>query len=269
MRYNRVLSATQQSDGTWIPRAYTVTLPYDFDFTEYNEVDQAYIFRMRFKEEYYKQFIFLPDNNPTLMQAGRAYLVLVMKGQLNLSATNVTLSDTVVDDEQNVVNSFEDWFFEDKLTPVGKWKGTYQSISDVEADTRNIYGMRDDGSWARFQSEEGAEQHSLAAFRGYFEADVSSQSPASMRAAALPGTYKTMMEKLNQQSTNAGENGTNEEMDYEGDIPFTASAPSGIQPTIRTIDANGTSRYFDLQGRMLNGKPDKGIFIENGKKIVK
>ena len=269
VRYNRVLSATQQSDGTWIPRAYTVTLPYDFDFTEYNEVDQAYIFRMRFKEEYYKQFIFLPDNNPTLMQAGRAYLVLVMKGQLNLSATNVTLSDTIVDDEQNVVNSFEDWFFDDKLTPVGKWKGTYQSISDVEADTRNIYGMRDDGSWARFQSEEGTEQHSLAAFRGYFEADVSSQSPASMRAAALPGTYKTMMEKLNQQSTNAGENGTNEEMDYEGDIPFTASAPSGIQPTICTIDANGTSRYFDLQGRMLNGKPDKGIYIENGKKIVK
>ena len=47
------------------------------------------------------------------------------------------------------------------------------------------------------------------------------------------------------------------------------SAPSGIQPIIRTIDADGTNRYFDLQGRMLNGKPDKGMFIENGKKMVK
>ena len=269
VHYDRVLSATQQSDGTWIPRAYTVSLPYDFDFTEHNEVDQAYVFRMRFKEDYYKQFIFLPDNNPNLMQAGRAYLVLVLKGQLNLSATNVTLSNAVIDDEQNVVNSFHDWYFDDKLTPVGKWQANFRSISDVEADTMNIYGMRDDGSWARFQSEGGMEQHRLSAFRGYFEAYVSDESSTRRRAAALPGTYKTMLEKFNHQGTNAGEDGTNDNMEYEGDIPFTESTPSGIQPTILTIDADGTSRYFDLQGRMLNGKPDRGIFIKNGKKIVK
>ena len=269
VHYDRVLSATQQSDGTWMPRAYTVSLPYDFDFTEYNEVDQAYVFRMRFKEEYYKQFIFLPDNNPNLMQAGRAYLVLVMKGQLDLSATNVTLSDAVIDDEQNVVNSFQDWFFDDQFTPVGKWKTSFRSISDVEADTMNIFGMRDDGSWARFQSEGGVEQHRLSAFRGYFESDGSDESSARKRAAALPGTYKTMLEKFNQQGTNAGEDGNNDNMDYEGDIPFTESIPTGIQPTIRTIDAEGINRYFDLQGRMLNGKPDRGIYIENGKKTMK
>ena len=269
VHYDRVLSATQQSDGTWMPRAYTVSLPYDFDFTEYNEVDQAYVFRMRFKEEYYKQFIFLPDNNPNLMQAGRAYLVLVMKGQLDLSATNVTLSDAVIDDEQNVVNSFQDWFFNDQFTPVGKWKTSFRSISDVEADTMNIFGMRDDGSWARFQSEGGVEQHRLSAFRGYFESDGSDESSARKRAAALPGTYKTMLEKFNQQGTNAGEDGNNDNMDYEGDIPFTESIPTGIQPTIRTIDAEGVNRYFDLQGRMLNGKPNRGIYIENGKKTMK
>ena len=269
VHYDRVLSATQQSDGTWIPRAYTVSLPYDFDFTEYNEIGQAYIFRMRFKEEYYKQFIFLPEDNSNLMKAGRAYLVLVMKGQLTLSASNVTLSNTVVDDEQNVVYSFEDWYFDDKFTPVGKWQANFHSISDKEADTMNIYGMRDDGSWARFQSEEGVEQHSLAAYRGYFEGDASGQSAPSMRAPALPGTYKTMLEKFNQQDTNAGEDGSNDVMDYEGDIPFAESSLSGIQPTIRTIDADGTNRYFDLQGRMLYGKPDKGIYIENGKKILR
>ena len=47
------------------------------------------------------------------------------------------------------------------------------------------------------------------------------------------------------------------------------SAPSGIQPIIRTIDADGTNRYFDLQGRMLKGRPEKGLFIENGKKIIR
>ena len=202
--YDRVLSATQQSDGTWIPRAYIVSLPYDYDFTDYNNNDQAWIFRMRFKEEYYKQFIFLPDNNPTLMQAGRAYLVVVAKGQLDLSATGVTLSAEITDDDQNVVNSFEDWYFEDKFTPVGRWQANFHSISDVEADSRSIYGMRDDGTWARFQSGGGAERHYLTAFRGYFEADA--PAAARQRAAALPGTYKTLFQMMEQEGTSAGEN---------------------------------------------------------------
>ena len=75
-----------------------------------------------------------------------------------------------------------------------------------------------------------------------------------------------MLERFNQQGTNAGEDDNFNNMEYEGDIPFTE--PTGIQPTIRTIDAEGNSRYFDLQGRMLDGKPNKGIFIENDKKVV-
>ena len=268
--YDRVLSATQQSDGSWTPRAYTVSLPYDYDFTEYNDADQAKVYRLRFKEEYYKQFIFLPDGgtNPNLMQAGRAYLVVVMKGQLDLGATGVTLSDAVVDDDQNVVNSFEDWYFEDKLTPVGKWQANFKSISDVEADSKNIYGLRDDGTWARFQSEGGVEKNRLPAYRGYFEANATSESSANKRAAALPGTYKTMFRTNDQQGVSTAEGINYDQLNYEGNIPYTSDAPSGIQPTLRTIDADGTSRYFDLQGRMLNGKPDKGLFIENGKIVI-
>ena len=276
--YDRVLSATQQSDGSWTPRAYVVSLPYDYDFTDYNEADQARIYRLRFKEDYYKQFIFLPDDgpNPNLMQAGRAYLVVVMRGQLNLSATGVMLSNTVVDDDQNVVNSFEDWYFEDKFTPVGKWQANFRSISDVEADGMNIYGLRDDGSWARFQSENGEEQHCLPAFRGYFEADAAAET--RMRAPALPGTYKTLFQTSGQQGTSTSDNISYENLDYEGNIPFPGSTPTGIEPTLRTIDADGTSRYFDLQGHMLNGTPGKGLYIEcpadgglsgkNGKKVI-
>ncbi|MBP5713622.1 MAG: hypothetical protein J6X07_02855 [Prevotella sp.] len=267
--YDRNLSATQQSDGSWAPRAYVVSLPYDYDFTNYYEADQARIYRLRFKEEYYKQFIFLPDDgvNPNLMQAGRAYLVLVLKGQLNLSATGVTLNNTIVDDDQNVVNSFEDWYFEDKFTPVGKWQANFRSISDVEADAMNIYGLRDDGTWARFQSEGGVEQNRLSAFRGYFEADA---SEARRRAAApQPGTYKTMFQMTDQQGLSTGENVNSDNLGYEPTIPYIESESTGIQPTLRAIDADGTSRYFDLQGRMLNGKPNKGVYIENGKKVIR
>ena len=56
---------------------------------------------------------------------------------------------------------------------------------------------------------------------------------------------------------------------YNADIPTPTATPTDIQPTIKTIEADGTSRYFDLQGRMLDDKPDKGLYIENGKKIAK
>ena len=38
--------------------------------------------------------------------------------------------------------------------------------------------------------------------------------------------------------------------------------------SIETIDKDGTHRYYDLNGRELPGKPDKGIYIYNGKKYV-
>ena len=282
--YDRVLSATPQTDGTWIPRAYIVSLPYDYDFTEYHEADQARIYRLRFKEEYYRQFVFLTDDSarPTLMQAGRAYLVIVMKGQLNLSATGVTLNKEIIDDDLNVVNSFEDWYFNDQFTPVGKWKANFRSISDVEADAMNIYGLRDDGTWARFQSEGDVEKNHLSAFRGYFEVTENTSEVkddkslvAARKAAPAPGTYKSIFQKSDQQGSTTSESVNYEQMEYEGNIPIQGGA-DGIQPTFRAVDADGTSRYFDLQGRLLNRKPDKGLYIENssnghsqGKKVIR
>ena len=266
--YDRTLSATQQSNGTWMPHAYIVSLPYDYDFTDYYEADQARIFRLRFKEEYYKQFIFLPEEN-TLMQAGRAYLVVVLKGQMNLSATGVTLNSTIVDDSLNVVNSFEDWYFEDKFTPVGKWLANFHNITDLEADSRNIYGLREDGSWARFHSEDGVELYSIAPFRGYFEASAAAEEEvpagARMDAPAAPGTYKTLFQNVDQQGTSTGENVSFDDLSYEPVIPFIEGTTVGIEPTIIAIEADGTSRYFDLQGRQLTCAPVKGFFIHEGK----
>ena len=54
-----------------------------------------------------------------------------------------------------------------------------------------------------------------------------------------------------------------------GDLIGGADGATGIVPTIRTIDRDGTENFFDLQGRRLNSKPNKGIYIENGKKYAK
>ena len=273
VKYDRTLAATQQTDGTWIPRAYIVSLPYDYNFTDYYDADQARIFRLRFKEEHYKQFIFLPDDSatPTLMEAGRAYLVIVLKGEMNLGGFGVTLNSQVVDDEQNVVNDFEDWYFNDTFTPVGKWQANLRSITDVEADNMNIFGLRDDGTWARFCSEGGESKYRILPFRGYCEVTTSKDTPAeaNRHAAAAPGTYKSTFQTSDQQGTTTGETVNYDELSHEGNIPFIETDPTGIQPTLRAIDADGTSLYFDLQGRLLNGKPLKGLYIENGKKMVK
>ena len=41
-----------------------------------------------------------------------------------------------------------------------------------------------------------------------------------------------------------------------------------IDAVIRTIDANGTEHYYDMNGRLLSGKPQKGMYIHNGKKYI-
>ncbi|MBQ6192064.1 MAG: hypothetical protein IJK51_07185 [Bacteroidaceae bacterium] len=274
--YERTLSATQKEDGTWDPRAFIVSLPYDYDFTEYYDADQVKIFSLQFKEEYYKQFIFLPEDNfnPNLMRAGKAYLVLVLKGQINLSATGVKVKSDIINDDSNVVNSFEDWYFNDTFTPAGKWMANFRSISDVEADEKNIFCMREDGSWARFKSEDGTEKFRMKPFRGYLDATEFSEEPSSSRkqAAPLPGTYRTMFQTTDQQGTATGENVSFENLDFEPIIPF-IDGGTGIQPTFRVIDTDGTNLYFDLQGRMLNGKSLNGLYIEkqgtDAKKVLK
>jgi len=271
VKYDRILAAGQQSDGTWTPRAYIVSLPYDYNFTDYYEDGQANIYRLRFKEDYYKQFVFMRDES-LFMHAGMAYLVVVNHGEVNMNAIDVKLINEVVSDSTVVVDSFEDWYFDDKYTHVGKWLANFRSITDVEADTLNIYGMRNDGTWARFQSEGGVQKYELMAFRGYFEANAEATSGESagarMNAPAEPGTYKTQFQNSDNQGTSMGENITYDNLRYEGVIPYIDSATTGIQPTVVAIDADGTCRYFDLQGRMLNGKPVKGLYIENGKKVI-
>jgi hypothetical protein len=38
--------------------------------------------------------------------------------------------------------------------------------------------------------------------------------------------------------------------------------------TIQAIDRNGNSRYYDLQGREIDGRSAKGLVIKNGKKVI-
>ena len=54
---------------------------------------------------------------------------------------------------------------------------------------------------------------------------------------------------------------------FDGDIPLALADATRI-PVIRTIESDGTHRFFDLQGRPLNSRPTNGFYIENGKKLM-
>lgn len=54
-----------------------------------------------------------------------------------------------------------------------------------------------------------------------------------------------------------------------GDIRPAEGGATAITPTIHTIDADGTHRYYDLKGQQLKSKPQKGLYIENGIKHVR
>lgn len=84
-----------------------------------------------------------------------------------------------------------------------------------------------------------------------------------MSAPIEPGTYRSMLQNTDQQGTSSGEDVSFDNMRFEGVIPYIKRVPTGIQPTIVAIEADGTCRYFDLQGRLLNGKPDKGLYIKS------
>lgn len=190
--YDRVLKAEPQPDGTYIPRAYTICLPYDFRFGELIEPGKVTFYELSFIDDYYKQFVFTEVAD--VAEAGKAYMAVVEKGEVSLNAFNVTLSSEPVDDiARTVVNDYEDWFVNDQATKVGQWKGNFSSISAKDADNQNMYCLLNDGSWARFTSADNANAR-LNAFRGFYLADAEMSAGArSLESGGQPiKQYRTM-----------------------------------------------------------------------------
>ena len=262
--YDRVLSAVNNGYGSWTPKAYTLCLPYEFRFSELVEPGKVKFYQLSFVDDYYKQFVFTAVAD--VAEAGKAYLAVVEQGDISLNAYNVALMDTE-QTEDSEVDDYGDWFFNENLTKVGQWVGNFKSISATEADGKNMYCLLDDGSWARFTSEDNADAK-LNAFRGYYLADTPAESAARRAPAAQDKRFHTLFSNAGVANVNDASVPDALNILYDADIPTPTATPTGIQPTIKTIEADGTSRYFDMQGRLLNGKPDKGLYIEDGKKVI-
>lgn len=269
--YDRILSAEKNTNGTYAPKAYTLCLPNVFRFNDLVESGKIKFYRLSFVDIYYKQFVFTAVAD--VAEAGKAYLAVVDHGEVRLDAFNVTLTDEpVADVGRTAVYDYGDWFFNGNMTKVGQWVGNFSSITATEADSQNMYCLLGDGSWIRFSSEDNADAK-LNAFRGYYIADQPEDASVQARAKAAgnqtANIYRTLFSNAGVSSVADGSIHDALSILFQGDIPAPSSVVSGIQPNIQTIDEDGIIRYFDIQGRILKGKPDNGLYIENGKKVIK
>ena len=132
----------------------------------------------------------------------------------------------------------------------------------------HAYTLGKEGKWRSILSDtEDHRKDYIPAFRAYF----------------LPNKYTADVEYTTEFVEYTGGAGEGDEStidwtkkpdSYESD---THTGNTSIQPLIRTIDADGTVTYYDLQGRRLNSKFkgsrvqgfNKGVYISNGKKVIK
>ena len=245
VNYDRVLKALDNGDGTWTSKAYTVCLPYDCNLIKEVRMGQILVCKLWYIKNN-KEFLF--SNTEPGIKAGIPYLIVVKEGEISLNAEKVVITNQVDEGEEVL-----EW---DALLPnvLGRWKGTYHRIYDEECESQNIYGMQSDGRWERYYvTKHGPKWCWIETFRGYFLADESTGN----------NTYKPVYKQYVQG-------------DDEDDpiIDFPAGAFDGDDiggegtGIMHVIEANGEHHYFDLQGRPLNSKPAKGVYIDNGKKII-
>ena len=257
--YDRVLRATQNADGSWTSRAYTICLPYDIRLVKtVEETDDVSLFQLNAVTDDY-EFVF--RNSFNFISAGIPAVIVINKGEYHLNATDVdVLAEPIAEEDFNVVYDTFEGSLNLTGTQVGWWQGTYRTITNEEGSEMHCFAMGNDGNWRIIRNDTEAYRTGyIGPFRCYY----------------LPLEHKN-----NNRYTPKyiyTENGPNDNLfmqdfpsnTFDGDVPDYGDDSTDIRPVIHTIDSDGTDRYFDLLGHPLNGKPDKGIYINNGKKIIK
>lgn len=250
--YDRVLSATKNADGTWTSKAYTICLPYDVHF----EGDENITFyELEAVNDKY-EFVFINCFN--FINAGVPAVVVVKEGEYHLNMNNVK----VIGEPSEEINSTVYDTFEGSQdltgTQVGDWRGTFRKIDNEEGSSRHVFGMYGE-KWKIIRNDTEAYRTGyIPPFRAFYE-------PLEfignwVYTAKLVYTENGEYDDPTPQDFPAGS--------YDSDLPnYGDGDPVGINPVIHTIDRDGADQYYDLQGRLLNGKPNKGIYIYKGKKI--
>ena len=257
MDYDFELAAQPQMDGTWKSVAYSVCMPYDFNYYAYYPEEQVDVYKLDFVDNFYNEFIFSKtDGN---VAAGQPCLVVVNKGTVSLNAIQTLVT--------NQPKSIDVYAYGNDAEPavVGTWSGVFDTTSSGDEKLANAFVMFGDGHWKPFPNDGS---NILSTCNSYLK--MNEMPEKTDFKPMVRQEIKTAEVAKRAQRADADEHDGLKR--FPADLYYSSviqgTDPTGIT-TIRTIESDGTSRYFDLQGRQLNGKPDKGVYIVNGKKYSK
>ena len=114
------------------------------------------------------------------------------------------------------------------------FSGTTVTIPNSTLRTMGAYILQSDNMWHRVPADKGLENVYVGPFRSYFHT-------AASNAALAPRLLSRFINNGSETTDNI---------------------------VIKTVDNNGDEHYYDLNGRLLPGKPSSGIYIHQGKKYV-
>ena len=236
----REYKATQQADGTWKRWAYSICLPFDMDIAKLENANDIKVYTLVGVDAVNKELRF--TNEFPILKAGEPYMIVVEKEALTFSAKNVLVAAAPI--KPRIVKNY------DGTKEMGWWRGTFEKVENEQLKDEKAYILQSDGTFKLVEKVYNVRPY-VKQFLGYFSA-----------IEPIGSAYKVKFF----QTVNGEE--TKEQTDFpadEFDSDFDLDIETGIGHV--AIDKGGEDAYYDLEGRKLNGKPGKGLYIYKGKKI--
>ena len=249
--YDRILYAAKQQDGSYKSMTYTLCLPFTIDLTQEHVDGKVQVYLPYFLIDD-KELLF--SNEISLINAGQARVVKVIKESVALSATDVEIK-VLPEKEWEIPNWNED------LPYTGSWQGTFARIDNEEAALMNAYTLNNNGKWYRIRSEEGRYRNAwVGAFRAYY---TPFDSPTRNNYSSV---FKQWVAGDEEDPITPFPSDF-----FTADTDFTnyVDGETSIDNIQRSMLNDQSDAWFTLDGRRLDGKPNtKGLYLYKGKKIV-
>ena len=250
---DRVLKADKNEDETWNSRAYSICLPFDIDLTELRDADKIQTCWLYYIKDN-KEFVF--SNVFPSLTAGRPYMIVVKEGNVRLAANNAT----IVNDEPEGYPVYKWGDTDVDANSIGVWKGTLKRIESADAADMYAYGLWTwQGTPYFLRVRPDTPDARIDQFRGLFvpnELTDNNTYTISYKQYIMGGDEDDPIVDFPAGGFDADE--------FPGEVDTSIDTP-----LIHVVDADGTHSYFDLQGRQLTAPANKGVYIHNGKKVIK
>ena len=262
--YDRTFSAIDNGDGTWTSKAYSVCLPFTAILEQcVANLEDVSLYYLYYVDTKTNEFVFTNDDSKHLA-AGHPYVLVVHKGSFTMKADandnsfffdNDLIEVAAETSEEHIINIKADG----QEVGTGLWRGTYRKYSNDECAEMLAYIIQSDGCYKRVRNDE---ERFRGAYVGTFRAIFTPDEPLSRNS------YKMKYQHHQEGGGADDEVGAlpTDLFDSDGDMSGYDDETSIHEMKSKPSSANDA--IYDLQGRPLNGKPTKGLYIHNGKKVI-